>query len=75
MGQTVSDEADIASREEEAFRNEALRRARRNVQPHVRARKYCEDCGMPIPKARRRAVPGAHRCTDCQATLERRSAA
>ncbi|MFC0036327.1 TraR/DksA C4-type zinc finger protein [Cardiobacterium valvarum] len=31
----------------------------------------CEDCGGPIPDARRRAYPSATRCTECQARHER----
>lgn len=26
----------------------------------------CEECGEPIPEARRRAMPGARRCLACQ---------
>jgi len=26
----------------------------------------CEECGMEIPEARRRAVPGVRRCVGCQ---------
>ncbi|MBK6659279.1 MAG: DksA/TraR family C4-type zinc finger protein [Proteobacteria bacterium] len=26
----------------------------------------CEDCGEPIPEARRQAVPGVRRCVACQ---------
>lgn len=26
----------------------------------------CEDCGEPIPEARRKAVPGVRRCVACQ---------
>ncbi len=26
----------------------------------------CEDCGEPIPEARRQAVPGVRRCVSCQ---------
>jgi phage/conjugal plasmid C-4 type zinc finger TraR family protein len=26
----------------------------------------CEDCGEPIPEARREAVPGVRRCVACQ---------
>ena len=26
----------------------------------------CEDCGKPIPEARRQAVPGVRRCITCQ---------
>ncbi len=31
----------------------------------------CEDCGEPIPEARRRAVPGVRRCVECQAEADR----
>lgn len=30
----------------------------------------CEDCGCPIPAARRRAVPGCTRCVTCQQNFE-----
>ncbi|ACL05249.1 transcriptional regulator, TraR/DksA family [Desulfatibacillum aliphaticivorans] len=32
----------------------------------------CQDCGDPIPEARRKAVPGCTRCLDCQETYEQR---
>lgn len=32
----------------------------------------CEDCGEPIPPARRAANPAAIRCIDCQEIYERR---
>lgn len=28
--------------------------------------KYCEECDEPIPEARRRALPGVHKCIACQ---------
>lgn len=31
----------------------------------------CEDCGGPIPSARRLAVPGCLLCVECQAAHER----
>lgn len=31
----------------------------------------CEDCGDPIPQARRHAVPGVRRCVACQAEADR----
>jgi phage/conjugal plasmid C-4 type zinc finger TraR family protein len=31
----------------------------------------CEDCGEPIPEARRKAVPGCKRCVECQQEYER----
>ncbi|MBK8961390.1 MAG: DksA/TraR family C4-type zinc finger protein [Proteobacteria bacterium] len=30
------------------------------------SRPDCEDCGEPIPEARRQAVPGVRRCVACQ---------
>lgn len=34
----------------------------------------CEECGEPIPEARRRAVPGVRRCIECQAAADEESA-
>ncbi len=31
----------------------------------------CEDCGEPIPEARRRALPGVRRCVPCQSEADR----
>ena len=28
--------------------------------------KVCEDCGEPIPEARREAIPGVRKCIACQ---------
>ncbi|HEY3519557.1 MAG TPA: DksA/TraR family C4-type zinc finger protein [Rhodanobacteraceae bacterium] len=28
--------------------------------------KHCEECGAPIPQARREAVPGVRLCIECQ---------
>lgn len=33
---------------------------------------HCEDCGEPIPAARRAAVAGCRRCVECQALNERK---
>jgi phage/conjugal plasmid C-4 type zinc finger TraR family protein len=34
---------------------------------------FCQmtDCEMPIPKARRQAIPGVQRCAQCQSRRER----
>jgi len=32
----------------------------------------CEECGEPIPEARRRALPGARTCVACQSLRDRR---
>ena len=34
---------------------------------------HCEDCGLMIPHARRKAAPWAVRCVDCQGIRERRA--
>ncbi|MBB5320184.1 DksA/TraR family C4-type zinc finger protein [Marinobacter oulmenensis] len=31
----------------------------------------CDECGAPIPEARRRAIPGVRLCIDCQSALEK----
>lgn len=30
----------------------------------------CEDCGEPIPRARREAIPGVSACVECQGRRE-----
>ena len=32
---------------------------------------HCEECGVPIPPARRAAVPGVRRCVACQELADR----
>lgn len=32
---------------------------------------HCEECGAPIPAARRKAVPGVRLCVKCQAERDR----
>ncbi|RMX07433.1 TraR/DksA family transcriptional regulator [Allofranklinella schreckenbergeri] len=34
------------------------------------ALRECEDCGEPIPQARRQALPGVRRCVGCQEQYE-----
>ena len=31
----------------------------------------CEDCGEPIPEARRKALPGARTCVTCQSVRDK----
>ncbi len=44
---------------------DAIKRARSDM-PTGDAAKYCDECGEPIPKARREALPGARTCVACQ---------
>jgi phage/conjugal plasmid C-4 type zinc finger TraR family protein len=32
---------------------------------------HCQECGTPIPDARRKAIPGVHLCVRCQSELEK----
>ena len=32
---------------------------------------HCEECGVAIPEARRKAMPGVRYCVGCQAELEK----
>ena len=36
---------------------------------------HCQECGEPIPEARRRAVPGVRRCVTCQSEADAEQAA
>ena len=47
-----------------------VRRARANL-PKGESREFCEECGEPIPEARRRALPGVRLCVECQEEADR----
>lgn len=49
---------------------DAVRRAR-NELPKGESLTHCEECGNPIPEARRRAVPGVRLCVACQSQLDK----
>ncbi|BBC73395.1 conserved hypothetical protein [Altererythrobacter sp. B11] len=40
--------------------------------PSGDGRAECEECGEPIPQARRRALPGARTCVECQTKRDAR---
>lgn len=44
---------------------DAIRRARSQL-PQGPGLTHCEECGVEIPEARRKAVPGVRLCVDCQ---------
>ena len=45
--------------------NDEVARARRNL-PCGESLSHCEECGEPIPQARREALPGVRLCVACQ---------
>ena len=54
--------------------NDAVRLARSRLSTGPSAIE-CREFGDEIPEARRRAMPGARTCIDCQAALDRPAAA
>ncbi|MBC7987334.1 MAG: DksA/TraR family C4-type zinc finger protein [Sphingomonadaceae bacterium] len=48
---------------------DAIKAARAQI-PSGEGAGECEDCGDPIPKARRRALPGARTCVPCQSARD-----
>ncbi|NUL35830.1 DksA/TraR family C4-type zinc finger protein [Kosakonia sacchari] len=45
--------------------DDAVARARSSL-PSGESLKACEECGEPIPEARRKAIPGVRLCIICQ---------
>lgn len=64
----MSDVIDRASEQEEYLRELALNK--RVPLPTKPSQAFCEDCGMPIKKARCDAVQGCATCVDCQELRE-----
>ncbi len=53
---------------------DAVKRARSQMRKGPSAT-HCEECGDPIPEARRRAVAGVRLCLPCQEAFDREHAA
>ena len=49
--------------------DDAIARARRQLRQGP-GLEHCEECGAPIPLARRQAVPGVRLCVACQQALD-----
>ena len=66
------DDVDRATQRIEEMSADALADLRRKMPQGVSAR-FCQapDCGMSIPAARRKAVPGVKYCIDCAQRAER----
>lgn len=74
MDDKLTDPSDIASREEDYFRVEALRQIRQAAQEQSHPDfdgKTCLDCANDIPN--QRLALGKIRCVDCQELIERPS--
>lgn len=53
---------------------DAVARVRSQL-PRGESLSHCEECDVPIPEARRQAVPGVRLCVNCQAAHDREQAA
>ena len=51
---------------------DAVARARSQL-PQGESLAECEECGAPIPEARRQAMPGVRLCVSCQEVQDRQS--
>ncbi len=45
---------------------DAVDRARSALPKGQASQRFCEECGEPIPQARREAIPGVRLCVNCQ---------
>lgn len=54
--------------------DDAIARARRHLKRGESAT-CCDECGEPIPEARRNALPGVRLCIQCQAVLDKQETA
>jgi phage/conjugal plasmid C-4 type zinc finger TraR family protein len=50
---------------------DAVQRARADT-PRGPSATHCDECGEPIPKARRKALPGVRTCVACQSGRDAR---
>jgi len=67
----VSDLADRAVEREQEFLADRLREQQIAAALDAPGNELCADCGEEIPGERRRALPSAIRCVECQAWVER----
>lgn len=65
------DPLDKAAEYEAKHREWAIARQREQNQHTLMSAYECEECGEPIPEARRQAVTGCRCCIDCQQEMER----
>ena len=49
--------------------DDGVKRARSRL-PSGESLRHCEECGVDIPEARRRALVGVRLCVDCQAAVD-----
>lgn len=65
------DECDLGSLMADKYMKDSLAGCRRQIPTGAVSKTHCEDCGEPIPEARRKAMPGCTRCVECASEFER----
>ncbi|WP_386080310.1 DksA/TraR family C4-type zinc finger protein [Vreelandella sp. F11] len=58
----------------ESTLEDAVQRARSQL-PRGESLDVCEECGDPIPEARRKAIPGVRLCVICQSEQDKQQSA
>ncbi|MCA8863142.1 MULTISPECIES: DksA/TraR family C4-type zinc finger protein [unclassified Halomonas] len=58
----------------ESTLEDAVQRARSQL-PRGESLYVCEECGDPIPEARRKAIPGVRLCVACQSERDKQQSA
>lgn len=58
----------------ESTLEDAVQRARSQL-PRGESLDVCEECGDPIPEARRKAIPGVRFCVACQSERDKQQSA
>ena len=64
------DFADLGAQAADRHLSESMETWRRKKDQPAESYTHCEDCGEPIPEARRSAAPGCTRCISCQQRAE-----
>ena len=64
MAKGFGDEDDVQEQIQSSIDDEVERA--RSALPRGESLKHCEECGEPIPEARRKALPGVRLCVQCQ---------
>jgi len=51
--------------------DDAVARARSHL-GHGESAEFCDECGAPIPEARRAALKGVRYCVNCQSNIDKK---
>lgn len=57
---------DAVNKQIESTICDAIEQVRSRINPGQESAEFCQQCGEPIPKARRKVLPGVQFCISCQ---------